>query len=125
MFVSTVASVMLIGCGGGASGGNTTSDDAQTGTFVDAPVKGLKYVTATQNGFTNDKGEFKYKAGETVEFKLGNLSLGTVDAGSLITPYTIAGVANGTDNNLSTNIALLLQNLDGNRSNTTTLDISK
>ena len=100
-----ISTLGFVGCGGGG-GSSTPTDDTQIGTFVDAPVKGLKYVTTTQNGFTNDKGEFKYKAGEKVEFKLGNLSLGKVEAGGLITPYTIAGVTNGTDNALSTNITV-------------------
>ena len=128
--LAVITALGFSGCGSSSSddddnNNNSSSDNTETGTFVDAPVKGLKYVTTTQNGFTNDKGEFKYKAGEKVEFKLGNLSLGKVEAGGLITPYTIAGVTNGTDNDLSTNIALLLQNLDANRSNTSVLDLSK
>ncbi len=117
----------LVACGGSSSsdssgGGNSS---LETGRFVDAPVKGLHYETATQNGYTNEKGEFKYKAGEEVEFKLGkDLSLGKVTAGGLITPYTMANVAVGTDDNKATNIALLLQNLDNDRSDGF-LDVSK
>ncbi|MDX9743848.1 MAG: hypothetical protein RBT59_08535 [Arcobacteraceae bacterium] len=122
--LSAVASLMLIGCGGGSD--STPVDTTQTGTFVDAPVKGLRYITATQNGYTNDSGEFSYKSGETVEFRLGNLSLGTVTAGELITPYTIAGDTNISDpSDKATNIAMLLQSFDGNRSNTAMLDVSK
>jgi hypothetical protein len=122
--LSAVASLMLIGCGGGSD--STPIDTTQTGTFVDAPVKGLRYITATQNGYTNDSGEFSYKSGETVEFRLGNLSLGTVTAGELITPYTIAGDTNISDpSDKATNIAMLLQSFDGNRSNTAMLDVSK
>lgn len=124
MALSAVASLMLIGCGGGSD--STPVDTTQTGTFVDAPVKGLRYITATQNGYTNDSGEFSYKSGETVEFRLGNLSLGTVTAGELITPYTIAGDTNISDpSDKATNIAMLLQSFDGNRSNTAMLDVSK
>lgn len=122
--LSAVASLMLIGCGGGTD--STPVDTTQTGTFVDAPVKGLHYKTATQDGYTNENGEFKYKAGETIEFKLGNLSLGSVTAGELITPYTIAGDTNISDpSDKATNIAMLLQSFDGNRSNTAMLDVSK
>lgn len=79
----------------------------------------MYYKTATQDGYTNEKGEFKYKAGEDIEFILGR-----VPAKSLITPYTMAGVAVGTDNPKAINIALLLQNLDNDRTDGF-LDVSK
>jgi len=96
-----------------------------TGTFIDAPVQGLHYTTATQDGFTDANGNFKYKAGETVEFKLGTLSLGSVTGGSLITPYTLGDSNTTNPSNKTTNIALLLQNLDSTNDNNSTLDLSK
>lgn len=122
--VSAIASAVLVGCG--SSGDSSTTDTTQTGTFIDAPVKGLYYKTASQEGYTNDSGEFSYKTGESVEFKLGNLSFGSVSAGSLITPYTLAGDTNISNPSAKAqNIAMLLQNFDLNRSNTAVLDISK
>ncbi len=125
---SVVLAGFLVACGGSSSddskpnGGGTSLN---TGKFVDAPVKGLHYKTATQEGYTNEKGEFKYAFGEKVEFILGkDLSLGEVKAGGLISPYTMANVAVGTDNKKATNIALLLQNLDNNRSDGEVLDLS-
>lgn len=121
--LSTVVSAFLIGCGSSSS---TPVDDIQTGTFVDAPVYGLYYKTATQEGYTNENGEFSYKAGETVEFKLGNLSLGSVSADGVITPYTIAGDTNTSNPSVKAkNIAMLLQNFDANRTNMNQLDVSK
>lgn len=113
------ATLLFTGCGSSNDSSTNKSPAAKTGTFVDAPVKGLHYKTATQDGYTNDKGEFKYVAGETVEFKLGNLSLGKGVASTLITPYTLSDT-----NDTATNIALLLQNFDGNRTNTAILDLS-
>jgi hypothetical protein len=85
----------------------------------------LSYKTATQNGYTDEDGIFKYKNGETIEFKLGTLSLGSVTAGNLITPYTMAGDVNiSNPSNKATNIALLLQNFDVNRSDTSILDLA-
>ncbi len=109
---------VLVACGGGSSSGGETNSSSntdgggdsflETGKFIDAPVKGLYYKTVTQDGYTNEKGEFKYKVGEQIEFILGkDLSLGKVPASSLITPYTMADVAVGS-NNKATNIALLL-----------------
>ena len=90
-----------------------TSSTTSTGTFIDAPVKGLHYKTATQDGYTNENGEFKYVAGEIIEFKLGTLSLGSVSADGLITPYTLAGDTDiSNPSNKAINIALLLQNFD-------------
>ena len=81
---TTLAGLMFVGCGGGSSSGSSSSTPTApttlTGTFIDAQVKGLHYKTATQEGDTNEAGEFKYLAGVTIEFKLGNLSLGSVNA---------------------------------------------
>jgi len=115
---AVVLSLSLIGCGGSDSG--TTTPTTKTGVFVDAPVEGLNYKTATQSGYTDAQGHFKYKDGETVEFKLGTLLLGKGKAGALVTPYTISD-----NNTTATNIAMVLQNFDANRSNTQVLNLSK
>lgn len=117
--LSAVASALFIGCGE-SSDSEPAAATVETGTFIDAPVQGLKYVTASQNGDTNENGEFKYVAGEEVEFFLGNLSLGKATAGALMTPYTLSG----SNTQMATNIALILQNLDANRSDGI-LDISQ
>ena len=119
----TVATLMFTGCGSSSSDTDTqtiTTDNTQIGTFIDAPVKGLSYKTATQSGLTDENGSFKYISGETVEFKLGDLSLGSTTAISIVTPYTISD-----NNTTATNIAMLLQNFDSNRSDTAILDLSK
>ncbi len=125
--LSTITSIVLTACGSGTTGGSSTNTSAiQTGTFVDAPVYGLEYKTSTQSGYTNNTGEFKYVSGESIEFSLGNLSLGTASAGSLITPYTMAEDTNTSNpSTKAQNIAMLLQNFDLNRSNTTQLDLTK
>jgi hypothetical protein len=116
-----VISFGLSGCGGGGGGSagtDTPTAITQTGTFIDAPVEGLEYSTPTLSGFTNGNGEFQYKTGETVTFKIGNLELGSATGGATITPLTLAG---DTDlNNIgtkATNIARILQTLDNNSSN--------
>jgi len=114
---AVVLSLGLTGCGGSSSG---TTTPTKTGVFADAPVEGLSYKTATQSGFTDAQGQFKYKAGETVTFKLGTLILGKGKAGAFVTPYTISD-----NNTTATNIAMILQNFDANRSNTKVLNLSK
>jgi len=115
--LSIALSTLFVGCGGGDTASAAVS--VLTGTFVDAPTQGLGYKTASQSGFTDANGKFKYQAGEEVEFTLGNLSLGKGPAGTLMTPYTVSD-----NNDTATNIALLLQNFDANRTNTGGIDLS-
>ena len=48
-------------------------DDILTGTY--SGITGLNYKTATQTGVTDATGTFKYKAGETVSFSIGDIQL--------------------------------------------------
>ena len=120
--LAAISTLGFVGCGGGGS--SAPADDTQTGTFVDSPVQGLNYLTAAQSGVTDSSGNFKYKTGETVTFKIGNLTLGSVNAKKTITPLTLGG-----DNSLNTigtksiNIARILQSLDDNPSNTSIIVI--
>jgi subtilisin-like proprotein convertase family protein len=122
---------VFIGCGGGgADSTNTTNttnytSNPKTGIFADVPVFGLTYKTATKSGFTNEKGEYQYVQGEEVEFKLGDLSFGTVTAGALITPYTMARNIGSIDTQKAINIAVLLQSLDASRGGDEILDVRK
>ena len=97
---SVAASIALVGCGG------SDGDSTQTGTFVDAPVAGLSYQTPTISGITDANGQFKYKAGEKVTFKLGDVEIGSVDGSSIVTPKNL-----GNDT-AAANLAYILQNLD-------------
>jgi len=128
-FIFTLILILtLIGCTSPTE--ESTSDSSKPtileGTFIDAPVYGLYYKTSTQSGYTNSLGKFKYIPGESVEFKLGNISLGSVTASKVITPYIMAGDTNTSKPSAkATNIAMLLQSFDGNRSNTIILDLTK
>ncbi|WP_311568009.1 hypothetical protein [Photobacterium arenosum] len=110
-------------CGGGSSSSNDTannnssggdqnqSGDVSTGRLIDAAVQGMDYVTATQSGTTNANGEFSYKPGEKVTFKMGGHSFTSVDAGNVITPLDLAGT-DDINNNAVVNIVRLLMTLD-------------
>lgn len=52
------------------------STGVHTGQFIDEPVSGGSYSTATQSGITDAEGRFKYKHGETVRFFIGATDLG-------------------------------------------------
>ncbi len=79
----------ITACGGG--GGAT--DTEQTGQFIDSPVEGLRYETATHSGITNSNGDFDYKSGETVTFYIGDFALGSATGAARITPFELAGIS--------------------------------
>jgi hypothetical protein len=132
-------SLLISACGGGGgspastSGGGdspaSTSGDGVgtsepdtlpvlTGRFIDSPVEGLKYSTATHDGYTNSLGEFSYKSGEIVTFSVGSLEVGKATGSDIVTPLSLTGESDL--NNISTkalNIARLLQTLDDDQSN--------
>lgn len=112
--IVAVAGIIGAGCGGGGGGGSSgsTSPKVITGEFVDSPVQGLAYETATQSGLTDEKGTFKYLAGETVAFYIGDIALGESAAKETITPIDlVAGAVDETDPTV-TNICRLLLSLD-------------
>ena len=121
--LAIISTLGFVGCGGGG-GSSVPTDNTQTGTFVDAPVQGLNYSTATQSGVIDASGHFKYKSGETVIFKIGNLTLGNINAKKTITPLTLGGNTNlNTIGTKATNIARILQSLDDNSSDTSKIVI--
>ena len=88
--------VCLASCGGGGGGGSPTAPGVSTsgseaagallqGRFIDSPVIGVAYKTATQSGFTGIYGEFAYRAGESVTFSIGKVVFPTVPASALVT----------------------------------------
>ena len=119
---SVVTALMLAGCGGGGSDSTSTTPDTTTnnmttndtttkdtaliGKFVDAPVAGLSYSTPSYSGETDANGQFKYKVGEQVTFKLGDLTIGSVDGTSIVTPKKFGNATKAA------NISYILQNLD-------------
>lgn len=79
----------LVACGGGSSGGDSETPPSSnppagpelTGQFVDSPVGGLEYSRSNKGNkiyLTNDNGEFQYQDGETVTFKIGQLTLAAI-----------------------------------------------
>lgn len=102
--IAAAICLLIVGCGGG-SDTETAAETVMTGVFIDAPVQGLGYQTATQQGITNDAGAFNYKQGETVSFYLDGVELGSA-AGATEIPVTM--LANTPD------IARILQSLDTN-----------
>ncbi|HGY08680.1 MAG TPA: hypothetical protein ENK37_01300, partial [Oceanithermus profundus] len=78
--------LLIAACGGGSGGG------LKTGHFVDGPVEGLKYATATQSGKTSANGAFRYKMGETVRFYVGDVLIGEAAGAPEVSPFDLAGI---------------------------------
>ena len=117
--------VTLVSCGDGSapsssngdkeSGGGKAQTGPATGRLLDTAVGGAAYVAPSGSGITDEKGTFNYNHGDTVEFKLGSLSLGKAKGAAIVTPMELAG---DSDNKLQ-NLLILLQSLDvdGNPNN--------
>ncbi len=127
LFGAFIVPLALTACGGGGG----SDSDVLTGQFVDAPVAGLQYHTASLSGETNANGEFSYRAGETVSFYVGDILIGQAAGASTISPFDLAGEApprtavdirravnrinsreQGTPLEVAINIAVFLHTLD-------------
>jgi len=110
-----------------------------TGIFVDGPVQGLHYQTATQAGLSSAEGEFKYLAGETVTFAIGGIQLGSASGAAQISPFDLFQLTppsteavlraewsnrTVTDFDRVANIALLLVSLDNDHDADNGLDLT-
>lgn len=98
----------LASCGGG---GGSAVEPALRGQFIDSPVAGLTYATATKSGTTEADGSFEYVRGEQVTFSLGSIVFPKVKASLIVTPLSMAP-GNLVDSDEAQNIAYLLQALD-------------
>lgn len=132
MIIAAVAlsTALLTGCGGGG-GSESGGGSVLTGDFVDGPVGGLSYSTATLSGTTGADGSFQYKDGEVVSFHVGDVLVGQAAGASSLSPFDLAGTAapqtalevrqavnaldrshRGTPFERAANIAVFLQTLD-------------
>ncbi|MBP0456442.1 CocE/NonD family hydrolase [Streptomyces montanisoli] len=89
--------------------------EEMTGVFA-GPIRGLRYQTPTTNGFTNERGEFRYRKGEAVSFRVGGLVLGAVEGAPRVNlsqlVNRVAGRIDRLHDPLVTNLARLVQTLD-------------
>ena len=126
LFISlATVSLLFSGCNRNddtTSMDNTTSTE-KTAYLIDSAVEGIDFTCGTLTGTTDSTGKFTYdttKCPTGVEFKLGSLSLGTINPSAIntdtyLTIQELAGTTrdNVTDGNV-TKLAVLLQSLDDN-----------
>ncbi|MDP4029059.1 MAG: DUF839 domain-containing protein [Gallionella sp.] len=131
--VAISAALCIGGCSGGSSSGSVPQSQL-TGTLSDSYVKGVSYSTSSgTSGSTGTNGEFKYTAGDTVAFKIGSATLGSVNmsdtslgkegGNSVVRPKDIAGVTDETDQK-SLAIAQVMQTAAGALPTDTHIDVS-
>lgn len=132
-FIAMSIVYFLTACGGGSSdnsssssnsssnGGSTVpADNLKTGILTDSPIGNIRYETSSGvKGSTNTKGEFKYQAGDKISFYLGDILLGKTDAQAYITPIQLS-----EDENVRTNLLILLQSLDSDQDLSNGISIS-
>lgn len=114
----STATLLLVGCG---SNNDTTIDTTKTAYLIDSAVEGIDYLCGTIKGTTDATGKFIYdttKCPNGVEFKLKDLSLGSINPSSINTDtyLTIQELAGTTRSDVThdtvAKMAVLLQSLD-------------
>lgn len=102
----------LTACNSDSDDDDDTGASASTGVFLDSPVGGLGYTSASEEGNTDAAGEFRYQPGENITFSIGDLELGSAPGADRVTPIDLVeGAENASDNKVN-NLAILLQTLD-------------
>jgi len=79
-----VTALILNGCGHG--------HDVKSGTFSGPLVEGIHYSTKTFSGETDASGRFSYEKGEIVTFSIGDLVLGRIKGGDVISPFDLCNL---------------------------------
>jgi D-alanyl-D-alanine carboxypeptidase len=117
-FFIILCSVSLLVSGCGSSDDDPVPPTIQ-GVFVDSPVEGLYYTTASASGKTDAKGTFSYVSGDTaISFYIGKpedkgVFVGTSKLKSQITPLDLAlDTTKDVLGNEVTNISRFLQTMD-------------
>lgn len=106
--------LFLQACGGGGESGDdadSTTSTTAAGVFKYNDVSGLSYISGGQKGITKRNGGFTYEVGSPITFSIGNVTIGTTQGKSVITPADL--VSEGGANELkANNIARFLNMLD-------------
>jgi len=115
MFKKSILAILvtltLVACGGGGSGNPSGGVTTATGQFKDSNTAGISYVSGGQSGVTGSDGSFTYEVGNSVEFSIGGVTIGTSNGKSIVTPVDL--VSGGSSSSVEVqNIVRLLMMLD-------------
>lgn len=111
---AVLAFTWTAGCGSGDDG----EPQMLTGQFSAKAVSGIAYSTNSQDGVTNERGEFQYIEGEIVSFSIGELIFPDVAAAPVVTPLDMSE-SRLINDEVVVNVSTLLLTLDddGNADN--------
>ena len=120
--VVVAGGIAAIASSGGSSSSTptATTSSSSTGYFVDSAVGGVDYyIDGVLKGQTAADGSFSYNEGNTITFKVGSVTVGSIEAadvnpdGTIMPQDLVAGLTRAdTDDATVLNIAQLLQTLD-------------
>lgn len=131
-FLVPVFLYFVSACGGGGGGGGGGGVPpvtvpppplVQSGQFKDANTQGLSFSTPSQAGTTDALGTFSYQSGETVQFSVGGVVIGSAPGQPVVTPLDLAASASASDTEV-TNIVRFLLMLDENEDASDGIQIS-
>lgn len=123
--------VLQAACGGGGDDGGPSNapplppppPPVQDGVFKDSNVSGVDYVSGAQSGTTGADGGYTCETGNSIEFAVGAVSLGSAECSTLSSPPDL--VASGQfDDPEAINRARFLQLLDIDQNPTNGITIS-
>jgi hypothetical protein len=115
LVLHVLTATLLTACGGGGGGGSSGGAPSamQVATFIDAHVAGLEFEGPNYSGTTDDNGNFYYRTGDRVTFKVGSLVLGTISpTGDKVTPLHLVTDATSSNDARVVRILRTLQSLD-------------
>ncbi|UZE97910.1 hypothetical protein [Alkalimarinus alittae] len=107
---------LISGCGGGSSTPAPSPEPSiNQGQFIDSAVANLRYVTDSQEAYTDEQGYFDYLEGETIRFYIGNIYLGESLGKAIVTPLDLFTTDSDIASTSALNAIQLLQSLDENQ----------
>lgn len=116
--LSRIATLVIVLALATACGGGGGSGSGQTGSFVDSPVGGLRYIGPLFSGTTDALGQYQYVPGDQVCFFLGFIPFGCVEARGLVCPIDLFPDSDTSDDRVLNVVRFLMSlDLDGDPSN--------
>jgi len=110
---------MIVSCNPSPSGNSEGIDEGQEsdvliGSFIDSPVKGLRFVTSSGiEGTTDKNGNFTYKSGDDINFFIGDQAVGgSVKGSKTVSPLEVCNATNIDESSKATNLIRVLLALD-------------
>jgi len=110
--ISLFLIIIQTGCSDNDNDDFVSNNNELTGYFLDTIVEGLNYKCGSLKGQTASDGSFKYVEGKTIEFFVGDITLGSGFAKKVMTPVDIVDGAANENNDQVVRICQFLLSCD-------------